>query len=112
MKRTKLINRKLPDYTRGEEIFNMVTHIVGGGFGVIALITCVIYAILKSDVYGIVGSIIYGLSMILLYTMSSIYHGLNPELLPELLSLRLSHCVFQLLFLWYVPEILLHQFLP
>ena len=33
MKRTKLDDRLLPDYTRGEEIFNMVTHIVGAVFG-------------------------------------------------------------------------------
>ena len=32
MKRTKLDDRVLPNYTRGEEIFNMVTHIVGGAF--------------------------------------------------------------------------------
>ena len=44
MKRTKLSDRVLPDYTRGEEIFNMVSHIVGGGFGVIALATCVVKA--------------------------------------------------------------------
>ena len=35
MKRTKLIDRLLPDYTNGEEIFNMVTHNVGGGLGVV-----------------------------------------------------------------------------
>ena len=29
MKRTKLSDRKLPDYTKGEEIFNTVSHIVG-----------------------------------------------------------------------------------
>ena len=34
MKRTKLDDRVLPNYTRGEEIFNMVTHIVGGAFGI------------------------------------------------------------------------------
>ena len=39
MKRTKLKDRKLPDYTRGEEIFNMVSHIVGGAFGIAALAT-------------------------------------------------------------------------
>lgn len=33
MKRTKLDDRVLPVYTKGEEIFNMVTHIVGGGDG-------------------------------------------------------------------------------
>ena len=37
MQRTKLKDRKLPDYTRGEEIFNMVSHIVGGAFGIVAL---------------------------------------------------------------------------
>lgn len=31
MKRTKLKDRLLPDYTHGEEVMNMVTHIVGGG---------------------------------------------------------------------------------
>ena len=30
-KRTPLSKRKLPVYSRGEEIMNMVTHIVGGG---------------------------------------------------------------------------------
>ena len=34
MKRTKLDERILPKYTKGEEIFNMVTHIVGGAMGI------------------------------------------------------------------------------
>ena len=42
MKRTKLSDRQLPDYSRGEEIMNMVTHIVGGAVGVVAL-TCLLY---------------------------------------------------------------------
>lgn len=41
MKRTQLKDRQLPDYTRGEEIFNMVTHIVGGGLAVVILVACV-----------------------------------------------------------------------
>ena len=44
MKRTKLDDRVLPDYTRGEEIFNMVTHIVGAAFGVAALVLCIIFS--------------------------------------------------------------------
>ena len=38
MKRIKLRDRLLPDYTNGEEIMNMVTHIVGGALGVVALV--------------------------------------------------------------------------
>ena len=40
--RTKLKDRVLPTYTKGEEIFNMVTHIVGGGLSIIALVLCIV----------------------------------------------------------------------
>ena len=78
MKRIKISDRVLPTYTKGEEIFNMVSHIVGGGFGVIVTLSCIIVGAIHNNVYGIVSGIIYGISMILLYTMSSIYHGLRP----------------------------------
>ncbi len=103
MKRTKLRDRKLPDYTRGEEIFNMVSHIVGGGLGVIVLCTCLIKAALAGDGYAIAGSIIYGLSMIILYTMSSIYHGLKPEMGKKVFQV-LDHCtIFGLIAGTYTP---------
>lgn len=96
MQRTKLKDRKLPDYTRGEEIFNMVSHIVGGGFGVIALATCVIVAALHRNVWGVVGSAIYGAALILLYTMSSVYHGLGPNLGKKVMQV-LDHCTIYFL---------------
>lgn len=42
MKRIKLSDRILPKYTKGEEIFNMTTHIVGGAMGIVALVLCII----------------------------------------------------------------------
>lgn len=79
MKRTKIKDRKLPDYTKGEEIFNMVSHIVGGGIGVIATVLCVVFAAMHKNVYGIISGSVFGVMMIVLYTMSSIYHGLRPN---------------------------------
>jgi len=78
-KRTKLADRKLPNYTKGEEIFNMVTHIVGGALGITALVLCVVFAAVHGNVYGVVSGAIFGATLILLYTMSSIYHGLSPR---------------------------------
>ena len=46
MKRTKLKERVLPDYTRGEERLNTVSHIVGGGCGIIILAAAVLKAAL------------------------------------------------------------------
>ena len=104
MTRTKLKDRKLPDYTRGEEIFNMVSHIVGGALGVIALILCVILAALHKNVWGVIGGSIYGLSLILLYTMSSIYHGLSPRLTAKKVFQVIDHCsIFVLIAGTYTP---------
>ncbi len=96
MTRTRLSDRQLPDYTRGEEIFNMVSHIVGGGFGVIALLACLAMAILHRDVWGIVSAAIYGGSMITLYTMSSIYHGLHAPMAKKVMQV-LDHCTIYFL---------------
>ena len=78
MKRTKLKDRILPTYTTAEERMNMISHIVGGGLGVVSLVLCVVFSALHQNAWGVVGSAIYGASLILLYTASSIYHGLRP----------------------------------
>ncbi len=104
MAKQKLIDREIPFYTKGEEIFNMVSHIVGGAVGITALTLCVIFAALHGNVYGIVGSAIYGASMIILYTMSSIYHGLNPDLLAKRVFRIIDHCsIFILIAGTYTP---------
>lgn len=104
MKRTKLADRVLPTYTKGEEIFNMTSHIVGAGFGLVAMILCIIVAIIHKNIYGIVSGIIYGITVILLYTMSSIYHGLSPKLKGKKVLQVLDHCsIFLLIAGSYTP---------
>ena len=101
--RTKLEDRKLPSYTKGEEIFNMVSHIVGGALAIAALVLCVVFAVLCSDVWGVVGAAIYGGTMVLLYTMSSIYHGLKPEM-PKKVFQVIDHCtIYFLIARTYTP---------
>jgi len=97
MQRTKLADRVLPIYTKGEEIFNMTTHIVGGAFGIAVTALCVIFAAIHGNVYGIVSGAIYGATMILLYVMSSIYHGLSPKKTAKKVFQILDHCSIYLL---------------
>lgn len=94
MKRTKLADRELPVYTKGEEISNMVTHIVGAVIGIVAIVLC---SIMAKDAYGVVGGVIFGVSMIILYTMSSIYHGLSPKIKAKKVLQVLDHCTIFLL---------------
>ncbi len=95
-KRIKLCDRVLPSYTKGEEIFNMVTHIVGGGIGVVTLVLCVIIAALKGNTAGIITGAIFGFTMIALYTMSSVYHGLHAGTAKKVFQI-IDHCTIYLL---------------
>ena len=104
MKRTKLKDRVLPTYTKGEEIFNMVSHIVGGALGVITTILAIVIGVIHHNGYGIVSGIIFGISMIFLYTMSSIYHGLSPKKLSKKVMQIMDHCaIFVLIAGSYTP---------
>ncbi|MBR6708057.1 MAG: hemolysin III family protein [Clostridia bacterium] len=104
MSHVALRDRKLPNYTRGEEIFNMVSHIVGGALGITATVLCVVMAAIHHNVWGVVGSSIYGGTMIVLYTMSSIYHGLSPRLTAKQVFRIIDHCsVFLLIAGTYTP---------
>ena len=96
MKRTKISDRMLPVYSKGEETMNMVTHVAGGGLSVIMAALCVIKAAMDGDGWSIAGCVIYGVSMILLYTMSSVYHGLKAGTAKKVLQV-LDHCTIYLL---------------
>ena len=105
-KRTKLADRVMPVYSRGEEQMNMITHIVGGGFGVLALFMCVGRAAQHHSGWAAWTAIIYGLSMITLYTMSSVYHGLKDSMGKRVMQV-LDHCTIYVLIAGsYTPIVL------
>jgi len=105
----KDIYQGLPKYTRGEEIFNMTTHIAGGGLGFVALLACVIVAAYNQHVWGVVSGAIYGFTVMLLFTMSSVYHGLKIGKPKRVLRI-LDHCTIYVLIAGTYTPILLGQF--
>ena len=89
--RIPITDRLLPNYSRGEEIFHMVSHIAGGVFAFVALLMCVIRSALSGNGWAIASSVVYGVTMIVLYCLSSVYHGLKPSLGKKVLQV-LDHC--------------------
>lgn len=75
----RLKSRKLPDYSKGEEIANTVTHIVGAVPAFAGLLFCVVFAVWNKNVPGIISGAVYGASMMTVYIVSSIYHGLDEK---------------------------------
>lgn len=95
-KRIKLRDRILPDYTTGEEVMNMVTHIVGGGLSIAAAALCIIRAALLGCGICISACAIYGTSLIAMYTMSSVYHGLRAGTGKKVMQI-IDHCTIYFL---------------
>lgn len=108
LKRTQLKNRTLPDYTRGEEIMNMVTHIVGGGFGILILLFCLMRPNAFSPAISGISCCIYGISMITVYAISSIYHGLTAPTAKKVTQV-LDHCAIYLLIAGTYTPIITHS---
>ena len=87
----------IPSYTKGEEIFNMTSHIAGVALGITVTVLCIVRAVMHQNVYGIVGGAIFGATMIILYCMSSIYHGLSPRITAKKVFRVLDHCAIYFL---------------
>jgi len=106
LKRIPINERALPNYSRGEEITNMVTHIIGVAIGFFTLVMGVIISKSHNDPWAVVGSIIYGISMISLFAVSSIYHGLKPCFGKKVMQV-IDHCtIYFLIAGTYTPIIL------
>ena len=105
-KRTRLADRKMPVYSRGEEQMNMITHIVGGGLGVVALLVCLAQAAFHGNGWGAWTAVVYGICMVTLYTMSSVYHGL-PDGMAKRVMQVMDHCtIYCLIAGTYTPVVL------
>ncbi len=94
--RIKPADRVLPDYSRGEELANMITHIVGGVLGLAALVLCVLRASGGRDACAITASAVYGISLVALYTVSSVYHGM-PCCMAKKVMQVVDHCTIYFL---------------
>lgn len=108
MKRTKLCDRVLPQYCRGEECMNMVTHIAGGG---LALIGTVLLLLQASGAAQLICAVIYCVSMIGVYTMSSIYHGLHAGTGKKVMQI-IDHCAIYFLIAGTYTPITVCAFVP
>ena len=86
MKNKQINNLKKDSYslksqTLGEEIANSITHGIGAGLSIAALVILVVLASRRGDAWRIVSFSIYGASLILLYMSSTLYHSfVNPKI--------------------------------
>lgn len=72
----------LPSYTLGEELMNSISHGIGAGLSVAALVLCIVQAVVNYETVGaagVVGASIYGATLVILYCMSTLYHAITNK---------------------------------
>ncbi len=66
-------------FNKREEIANAITHGVGAGLAIAALVILIVFAAIDGSASHVVGFTIFGSSMVVLYLSSTLYHSIaNP----------------------------------
>lgn len=94
-------------YTIGEEICNSITHGIGAGLAIAALVLLVvkgaIYAPVGEKGFYITSFAIYGASLFILYLMSTLYHALTPYGAKKVFAVFDHSCIYLLIAGTYTP---------
>ena len=94
-------------YSIGEEIFNSVTHGIGAGLAVAAIVLLIVRAVLYAPVeekgFYITSYTIFGASMFILYLMSTLYHALTPYGAKKVFAIFDHSCIYLLIAGTYTP---------
>lgn len=98
----------VPKYTLGEELCSAITHGIGVGLSITALVLMVVKAAVSGSALAVVSSAIYGATLIVLYTMSTLYHSFSPRIGAKRVFRIFDHCsIFLLIAGTYTPFSLL-----
>ena len=94
----KLITDPIPEYSKGEEIFNYVSHIVGGSIGIFMIIfSSICFGVKNLNLSEYLSVLTYSIIIILLYTISTLYHALSKKLIAKRIFRILDHCTIYFL---------------
>ena len=97
----------IPKYTLGEELINSITHGIGAGLGIAALVLSIVKSCSPLDGYKLASSIVFGLTTTLLYLMSCLYHALKVNKAKRVFRV-IDHCtIFLLIAGTYTPYTLI-----
>ena len=94
----KFIEEPMPSYSRGEEIFNYVTHIIGIVIAVVLFIFSIVLGFLERINFREFFSLmILSFGCFSVYAISTAYHGLHSHRISKRIFRIIDHCDIYLL---------------
>lgn len=94
--------RKIREYTLGEEIANSISHGSGALFA-IAAIPILVRRSLGGEGIVLFAVLVYGITMLLEYTMSTLYHAIAVEKAKKVFKILDHSCIYMFIAGTYTP---------
>lgn len=89
---------KIPEYTKGQERFNTISHVIGIPLAFVILFIGLYRLIISAiDVTAFLGLLVFVITIIDVYFVSSLYHGTPANTFNKKLFRVLDHCTIYLL---------------
>lgn len=92
-----------PKQSLKEEIANAITHGIGAGLAIAALVILVVFAARINDTWKVVSFSIYGATMIILFLSSTLYHSFPQPYLKRFFRILDHSSIFLLIAGTYTP---------
>lgn len=97
------MNRPTKTYSLGEEIFNSVSHGIGGLLAIAGTVVIIVMSAIYSTAAGVVSASVYGATLIILYTMSTLYHAISNPTAKKFFRIMDHNTIFLLIAGSYTP---------
>lgn len=89
--------------TKGEEITNAITHGIGVGLAIAALVILVVFASIYGNAWYIVSFSIYGATLVILYLSSTLYHSFPKGKVRDIFQIFDHSSIYLLIAGTYTP---------
>jgi len=99
----KTKTHSLKSQTIGEEIANSITHGIGAGLSIAALVILTVLASRRGDAWRIVSFSIYGATLVLLYLSSTLYHSFINSKIKNIFRILDHSAIYLLIAGTYTP---------
>lgn len=90
-----------------EEKLNAVTHGVGAGLAVVALVALLVSVHAAGDIWCVTSAVMYGVSLVMLYLASTLYHSFSGRKVKQVFQIIDHSAIYVLIAGTYTPFLLI-----
>ena len=91
------------DYSSKEERLNIISHVLGFGLSIVAIVLLVVRAFQRGELSHIISFAVFGLSLAILYAASSLYHASKDPIQRKQLKVFDHAAIYALIAGTYTP---------